>query len=149
MPATYFNFCSKTIAKLVLKIKQNQVGNRISIARHARNMHLLCVSFLVCVGREGGVGSFDRTPTLDKGVDGGSVLVSMLQQFLPISLILCFAGSVVAWDMRNPCTGVWQQRGALQGPIVGVQFLTNRSQVVVASGEGTVHLLDVRFLKVS
>lgn len=53
-------------------------------------------------------------------------------------------GSVVAWDMRNPCTGVWQQRGALQGPIVGVQFLTNRSQVVVASGEGTVHLLDGR-----
>eukprot|EP00250_Pteridium_aquilinum_P011894 c20373_g1_i2 orf=431-2884(-) len=53
-------------------------------------------------------------------------------------------GSVAAWDMRNPCTGVWQQRGVLQGPVVGVRFLSNCSYIVVASGEGTAHLLDAR-----
>lgn len=53
-------------------------------------------------------------------------------------------GSVIAWDMRNPSTGMWQQRGILQGPAVGIRLITNGPELVVASGEGNVHLLDVR-----
>ncbi|MCO5581870.1 hypothetical protein L7F22_035759 [Adiantum nelumboides] len=53
-------------------------------------------------------------------------------------------GGVIAWDLRNPCTGIWQQRGVLQGPVVGIRFIPNRPQLVIASGDGTTHLLDVR-----
>lgn len=53
-------------------------------------------------------------------------------------------GTILAWDLRNPTSLSWQQCGIVKGPATGIRLIADGTKLVVSSGEGKVHMLDVR-----
>ncbi|CAM6118833.1 unnamed protein product [Calypogeia fissa] len=52
-------------------------------------------------------------------------------------------GTVIAWDLRAPATSMWQHSTG-GGPAAGLKLTEDNNQVVVASHDGTLHVLEVR-----
>jgi hypothetical protein len=51
-------------------------------------------------------------------------------------------GIVMAWDLRNPTSSVWQ--AVMGGAIAGVRMTHNANHVAVASTDSILHVLEVK-----